>query len=125
MASSELDGTYRVITVSSYDGPIERKSDGITEIRNGQTNRRDDNNILWTSTFTVMDDGQVKMVSVADPTEARGDAALVRPDGTPTRSPVTYESVMKLARKGDKIQMSGQIQYGNEIVILTMRRIGD
>lgn len=125
MASSELDGTYRVITVSSYDGPIERKSDGVTEIRNGQTNRRDDSDILWTSTFTVMDDGQVKMVSVADPTEARNDAALIRPDGTPTRSPVTYESVMKLSRKGDRIQMSGQIQYGNEIVILTMRRIGD
>ena len=125
MTSTELDGTYRVVTVSSYDGPIDRKSDGTTEIRGGQTKRRDDGNVLWTSTFTVISENEVKMVSVADPREAKNDVALLRPNGTPTRDPVTYESVMKLSRKGDKIQMSGQIQYGNEIIILTMRKIGD
>ena len=125
MPSSELDGTYRIITVSSYDGPIERKSDGITEIRDGQTHRTDDNNVIWTSSFDIISDNQVRMTSVADPSKATGDFALTRPDGSPTRESVTYESIMRYARKGDKIQLSGQIEYGSEIIILTMRKISD
>jgi hypothetical protein len=31
---------------------------------------------------------------------------------------------LKLARKGDKIQMSGQIEYGNDVIFLTMRKTG-
>lgn len=125
MASSELDGTYQISTVTNYEGPLERKSDGITEIRDGQTRRVDANEVVWTSSFTIMNNKQVKMVSVADPTEAAGDFALTRPDGSPTREPVTYETVLRYARKEDKIQMSGQIEYGNEIVFITLRKIGD
>jgi len=125
MTSSELDGTYRVITVSSYDGPIEQKSDGMTEIRNGQTMRTDNNDVVWTSNFTIIDETAVKMVSVADPRDAKGDFALYRPDGAPTREPVTYETVLRLSRKGEQIQLSGQIEYGKEIIILTMRKITD
>lgn len=125
MASAELDGTYQISTVTNYDGPLERKSDGITEIRNGQTFRTDSNKVKWTSTFTIMNNKQIKMVSVADPTDAAGDFALNRPDGSPTREPVTYESILRYARKEDKIQMSGQIEYGNEIIFITLRKIGD
>ncbi len=125
MSSSELDGTYQISTVSNYEGPLERKSDGITEIRGGQTERTDENQVVWTSTFSVMNNKQVRMVSVADPSGAAGDFALTRPDGSPTREPVTYESVLRYARKDDKIQMSGQIEYGNEIIFITMRKIGD
>jgi hypothetical protein len=122
---SELDGKYQVSSTSNYDGPIERKSDGVTEIRDGQTLRFDENGVMWTSRFTVLNDKEVEMVSVADPAEARRDFALLQPNGVPTREPVTYRSVLKLARKGDKIQLSGQIEYGNEIVFLTMRKIVD
>jgi hypothetical protein len=122
---SELDGSYRIITVSSYGGPIEQKSDGVTEIRDGKTQRRDDNNVLWTSSFEVTGPEQVKMTSVADPSDANHDFALIRPDGAPTRQPVTYEALLRYSRKGDKIQLSGQIEFGKEIIILTMRRIGD
>jgi hypothetical protein len=121
---SELDGTYRIVTVSSYGGPIEQKSDGVTEIRDGRTQRRDANNVLWTSTFEVVSPDQVKMTSVADPADAAGDFALLRPDGAPTRAPVTYETLLRYARKGDKVQLSGQIEYGKDIIILTMRSIG-
>ena len=86
---SELDGSYRIITVSSYGGPIEHKSDGVTQVRDGKTQRRDDNNVLWTSTFEVTGPEQVKMTSVADPTDANHDFALIRPDGAPTRQPVS------------------------------------
>lgn len=123
MGDHDLDGTYQISTVSNYDGPLERRSDGTTVISGGKTERRDDNDVLWTSTFEVVSDTEVKMTSLADPSDSRPDFALTRPNGSPTRDPVTYESILRLARKGDKIQMSGQIEYGNEIVFLTMRSI--
>ena len=118
-----LDGTYHVSSTSNYTGPLERRSDGTTAVQNGKTERRDGNNVLWTSTFKILSDTEVEMVSLADPSDAAPDFALLRPDGAPTREPVSYRSVLKLSRKGDQIQMSGQIQYGNEIVFLTLRRI--
>jgi hypothetical protein len=123
MSASELDGQYRVSTVSNYDGPLERKRDGVTEVQNSQTYRVDDNNVKWTSTFEIMNENQVKMTSLADPTDAVSSFALNRPDGSPTRNPVTYESILKYARKGEQIQLSGQIEYGNEIIFLTMRKV--
>ena len=123
--STELDGTYQVSSTSNYEGPLQRRSDGVTEIRQAQTSRRDGNKVLWTSTFRVLSETEVEMVSVADPRDAHGDFALLRPDGSPTRDTVTYTSTLRLARKGDKLQMSGQIEYGNEIVLLTMRKTGD
>ena len=118
----ELDGTYQVSTTTSYQGPLGKKSDGETEIVNGQTSRRDKANCLWTSTFTILSDTEVEMVSVADASEADRDFMLTAPNGVPTREAVTYKSTLKYARKGDHIQLSGQIDYGNEITFLTMRK---
>jgi hypothetical protein len=119
----ELDGKYNVSSTSSYDGPLERKSDGVTEILDGKTLRVDGNNVQWTSTFRVLSETEVEMTSVADPSKANKDYALTRPDGTPTREAVTYTTILKLARKGDKIQLSGRIEYGNDFILLTMRKI--
>ncbi|MCD8497495.1 MAG: hypothetical protein LRZ85_05085 [Alphaproteobacteria bacterium] len=119
-----LDGRYRVTTTTSYQGPLEKKSDGETEIRDGRTHRFDAANCEWTSTFEIVSETEVKMTSVADPSNADIEFLLTAPDGSPTRNPVTYEATLKLARKdGDKIQMSGQIHYGHDIVFLTMRKI--
>lgn len=123
-----LDGKYRISTTTNYQGPLEKKSDGETEIRDGQTSRYDKANCLWTSTFNIIDDNTVEMVSVADPADAEIEFLLTRPDGSPTRDKVTYRSQLKLARKKveggeDQIQMSGQIEYGNELVFITLRKI--
>lgn len=120
-----LDGKYRITSTSSRKGDIEKRSDGETEIRNSQTRRLDDANCKWTSTFTVISETEVKMTSVADASGAAVDFLLTSPDGSPTRGPVTYESTLKLARKGDKVQISGQIHYGNDVVFLTMRKTAD
>jgi len=118
MTPNPLDGQYRVTSTSSYQGPLEMKSDGITVITNGQTLRRDDANCLWASTFTIINDAEVEMVSIADPREADGDFSLIRPDGS-------YRTILKLARKGDLIQMSGQIEYAGTVTFITMRKIPD
>lgn len=125
--ASELDGVYSVNTMSDYDGPLKKKSDGQTEIRDGKTHRIDDAGCVWNSTFEWENEDKtaVKMISVADPSNADRDFLLTRPDGSPTAEKVTYESVLKVMRKGDKIQMTGSLNYGDETVILTMRRIGD
>ncbi len=119
----ELDGKYRITTTSSYQGPIERRSDGETVIVNGQTKRYDDANCKWTSTFEVIGEKEVKMTSVADPSEADIDFLLIAPDGTPSRDIMTYEAILRFARKDDLVQMSGQIEYGVETVFITMRKI--
>ncbi|MGZ9097418.1 MAG: hypothetical protein ACXW30_03875 [Micavibrio sp.] len=119
----ELDGLYQVNSTSSYQGPLEMKSDGTTSIVDGQTHRRDKANCLWTSSFSILNENEVEMVSVADPTDAAPDFSLLRPDGSPSRQPVTYKTILKLARKGDKIQMSGQIEYGGNVTFITMRRV--
>lgn len=121
--SHELDGKYRVTSTTSYVGPIERKSDGETEIIDGKTHRVDEAGCKWSSSFEVINDEEVKMTSIADANEANVDFLLTAPDGTPTRGPVTYEATLKLSRKGDKVQMSGKIDYNMDIVFLTMRKI--
>ncbi|MCD8563193.1 MAG: hypothetical protein LRY54_03970 [Alphaproteobacteria bacterium] len=119
-----LDGRYRVTTTTSYRGPLEKKSDGETEIRSGKTHRFDAANCEWTSSFEIISETEVKMTSVADPTNAEIEFLLTAPDGSPTREPVTYEAMLKLSRKDDdKIQMSGQIHYGFDVVFITMRKI--
>jgi hypothetical protein len=119
-----LDGKYNVTSTTDYKGPLEKQSDGQTEIRDGQTRRYDRANCLWISTFNILSDSEVEMVSVADPSEAEIDFLLTAPDGSPTRNPVTYKSILKYARKDDRIQLSGQIEYGGTLTFLTMRKTG-
>lgn len=120
-----LDGKYRITTTNSYQSAIEKRSDGETEIRGGQTSRLDDAKCKWTSTFEIVSENEVRMTSVADPTNAAVDFLLTAPDGSPTREITTYEASLKLSRKGDKIQMSGQIHYGHDVIFLTMRKVAD
>ncbi len=119
-----LDGKYLVTSTTDYRGPLEKKSDGETEIRDGRTERYDRANCLWTSVFRIISESEVEMVSTADPAKADLDFLLTRPDGSPTRQSVTYRTVLKLARKDERIQMSGQISYGGDLTFVTMRKIG-
>lgn len=119
-----LDGKYQVTSTTDYKGPLEKKSDGETEIRDGKTRRYDRANCLWTSEFRIISETEVEMVSMADPKEADLDFLLTRPDGSPTRDVVTYKTTLKLARKEDRIQMSGQISYGGDLTFVTMRKTG-
>ena len=124
MSTHPLDGKYLVTSTTDYKGPLEKKSDGETEIREGQTRRYDRANCLWTSTFRILSETEVEMTSVADPKDADMDFLLTRPDGSPTREPVTYKTILRLARKDEKIQMSGQISYGGDLTFITMRKTG-
>jgi hypothetical protein len=120
--ATDLDGVYAVNTVSDYEGPLQKKSDGQTEIKDGKTHRIDTAGCEWNSTFEWMDDEktQIKMTSVADPINA--DFLLTRQDGSPTSDKVIYETTLRVMRKGEKVQMTGSINYGDETVLITMRK---
>jgi hypothetical protein len=122
--ATDLDGIYSVNSVTDYDGPLQKKSDGQTEIKDGKTHRIDDAGCEWNSTFEWVDEErtQVKMTSVADPINADPDFLLTRPDGSPTSDAVTYETILNVKRKDEKVQMTGSINYGGHTVLLTMRK---
>lgn len=120
--ATDLDGEYVVTSLTSYNGPLQKQSDGFTTITGGKTHRVDEAGCEWNSTFEWIAEGQVKMTSVADPKNARKDFLLIGPNGLPTAEPQTYETVMTVKRKGDKVQMTGTITYGNETIFLTMRK---
>ena len=123
--ASDIDGVYSVSTVSDYNGPIKKRSDGQTKIQNGKTHRIDDAGCEWNSTFAYTDDSKqtILMTSIADPLNAEADFMLMRPDGTPTSDQVIYEAELSVKRLGERVQLSGSINYGSETVFLTMRKI--
>lgn len=118
-----LDGKYLVTTTASHQSSLQKKSDGETTIVNGRTERFDDANCKWTSSFEILNEHEVKMTSVADPAKAHIDFFLTAPDGSPTHDITTYEAILKLSRKDTRVQISGQIQYGADTIFLTMRSI--
>jgi hypothetical protein len=119
----ELNGKYRVTTVTDYQGPVPMKSDGVTEIKNGQTHRTDAAGVQWSTQFTVVNDEEVKMVATADPSGAAKDFLLTKEDGTLTHDPVVYTTPLKVMRKGGKICLSGNIIHGKISTLLTMMKI--
>lgn len=123
MQPQDLDGTYRITTVSDYNGPIEKKSDGITEVKDGKTHRIDDAGCVWTSQLNPLNEHEVEFISKADPTNAKADFCLTTANGQLTRDPVIYKTILKMDRKGDKIRLSGQIENGAMTTIITMMKI--
>jgi len=119
----DLDGTYSVTSLTSYDGPLQKQSDGITTIVDGRTDRIDEAGCEWRSSFVWVDDDHVRMTSIADPTNARADFLLTKPSGEPTSEVQIYESILTVKRLGDRLQMTGTIQYGKDTVFLTMRKM--
>lgn len=119
----DLDGKYRVTSISDYKGPVPMQSDGETVIQNGETNRVDAAGCKWHTKIVIISDDEVRFDSTADPTDAKPDFCLTRENGELTRDPVTYSTTMKVARKGDKIRLSGQIQHGHVITVITMTKI--
>ena len=119
----DLDGKYRVTTVSDYSGPAPMKSDGFTEVSNGQTRRTDANSVQWTTQLTVISDHEVKLTSTADPKDAKKHFLLTGENGQLTNDPVVYTALLKVARKGDDLRLSGTIQHGKTSTVITMTKI--
>lgn len=121
--ATDLDGTYTVTSITSYEGPLQKQSDGITTITGGKTQRIDEAGCEWRSSFEWVNDKEVKMTSIADPKNAKKDFLLIGPNGMPTAKPQTYETTLLVKRMGEKVQLTGTIQFGKETIFLTMRKM--
>lgn len=120
LTQKDLDGLYRISTVTDYSGPLPMQSDGETEIIDGQTNRVDKKGCQWNTRLTLLNEGEVRFESTADPIDADEDFLLVGQNGLPTRDPVEYEAVLKVSQMGNRIRLSGQIAHGEVITVITM-----
>jgi hypothetical protein len=123
LSQKDLDGRYQISTITDYSGPLPMQSDGETEILDGTTDRVDKKGCRWNTKLTLLNDAEVLFQSTADPLEADEDFLLVGKNGLPTRDPVEYEAVLKVAQKGERIRLSGQIAHGNVITVITMTKI--
>jgi len=119
----DLDGRYRVTTISDYKGPIPLQGDGETEMKDGHIKRTDKKGCRWSTRLTIIGEDEVWFESEADPSDADPDFCLITVSGEPTREPVSYSAVLKVARKGDRIRLSGQIEHGRVTTVITMMKI--
>jgi hypothetical protein len=123
LSQKDLDGKYRITTISDYQGPLPLQSDGETEIVEGRTDRFDKKGCHWTTRLTILNDNEVKFEATADPLEADDDFLLIGANGMPTREPVDYMTVLNVAQKDGRIRLSGQIEHGKIITVITMIKI--
>ena len=123
MSLENLDGEYKIESKSSYKGPFQLNSDGVTEIRNGLTHRKDKKGCTWESYFRAISDNEVEIESTVDPSTAPEDVMLYDTNGKATRDTITYKSILKAKIVDDKIVISGTIQNGNETTEITMTQI--
>lgn len=117
----QLDGQYEVRSETSQGGPFVVNGDGMTVIKNGMTYRKDKNGCIWESTFTIIGPDKVEIESTIDPSHA--DAFILDAKGNPTKSIVTYKSVLDAGLVDGKVVLSGSIQHGTETTRLTMRQV--
>ena len=119
----DLDGQYEVRSETSYGGPFWLKGDGITLVKDGLTYRKDKGGCIWESAFSVVGDNQVQIESTVDPSHAADDVNILDEKGNPTKSVVTYKSVLNAKTVNGKIVLNGAIKHGNETTNLTMTKL--
>jgi hypothetical protein len=122
LTMDELDGRYEITTKTNESGPHVLDGDGVTEVKNGLTWRKDKNGFIWESAFSITDDA-VLMQSTLDPSHAPGGKFITDEKGNPTKSIMTYKTVMTVSRDGGRLTLSGDIRHGTTVTRVTMTRL--
>lgn len=118
----ELDGRYEIRTETSESGPYALDADGVTDVKDGMTWRKDKNGFIWESAFTIID-GAVLMQSTLDPSHAPSGKFITDEKGNPTKSIMTYKTVMTVGRDQGRLTLSGEIRHGATVTRVTMTRV--
>ena len=118
----ELDGRYEIRTESSESGPYALDADGVTEIKDGLTWRKDKHGFIWESAFTITE-GAVLMQSSLDPSHAPSGKFITDEKGNPTKSIMTYKTVMTVSRENGRLTLTGDIRHGGAVTRVTMTRL--
>ncbi len=119
----DIDGFYKVESVTDGETAFSPKGDGVTEIKNGLTFRKDQNGCIWESLFTVAGDDAVQLETTVDPSHTPPGYYISDENGNPTKSIVVYKSMLDLAEQDGRIVMSGTIKHGKITTKLTFTRL--
>lgn len=119
----DLDGNYEITSETSYGGPFFVNGDGVTTVKNGLTYRKDSKGCIWESAFSLAGNDKVEIESTVDPSHAPGDFFILDHKGNPTKSIVTFKSVLEAKVEGGRLTLSGVIDHGNEKTRLTMKKL--
>ena len=119
----DLDGQYDVRSETSNGDSFGLKGDGVTIIKNGLTYRKDKMGCIWESAFSVVDNDKVQIESTVDPSHAGDDVYISDAKGNPTKSIVTYTSLLDAKSVNGKVVLTGEIRHGNAVTRLTMTKL--
>jgi hypothetical protein len=119
----ELEGRYEVRTETSDGGPYHINGDGITEIKDGRTWRKDDRGFVWESVFSVAGRNTVHLETTLDPSGADEDAFIKDNKNNLTRGPVTYRGDLIARRENGRLILSGEIRHGIVTTRVTLKKL--
>ena len=117
----ELDGKYEIHSERINGGTAVPDGDGVTEIQNGLTFRKDKNGFIWESSFTLAGPDEVQMESTIDPRLV--DQFLNDVKGNLTKSMLTYRALLAATRENGRLVLRGDVNHGGEITRLTMTKV--
>jgi hypothetical protein len=117
----ELDGKYEIHSERISGGTAVPDGDGLTEIKNGLTFRKDKNGFIWESSFTLAGPDTVKMESTIDPSHA--DTFLKDEKGNLTKAMLTYRAMLSVSRENGRLVLKGDVNHAGETTRLTMTKV--
>jgi hypothetical protein len=117
----ELDGKYEIHSERISGGTAVPDGDGMTEIKNGLTFRKDKNGFIWESSFTLAGPDTVKMESTIDPSHA--DTFLKDEKGNLTKAMLTYRAMLSVSRENGRLVLKGDVNHAGETTRLTMTKV--
>jgi hypothetical protein len=120
---NDIDGKYLVKSETGSGGTFTVNEDDVTEIRDGLTYRKDKKGLIWESSFSLVEDNQVRLESTVDPSHADNAIYLADEKGNPTNSMMSYNTLLDVKTVDGKIVMSGTIRNGNETIRLTLQKL--
>lgn len=122
----ELDGIYQVHTDIIGGTPDSHRvnADGVTQIRNGRTFRKDQNGFIWESQLSIAGEDEVEIVSTLDPSHSKNGKFILDEKGNPTKAMVSYKGILRVSNIDGLITLQGDFEHAGLTTRLTLTRVG-
>lgn len=117
-----LDGEYKIQQVMSRPNHEDQNRMETVIIKDGHSHMEDIYGCVWDTHYEIVDDQHVKMTAKADQSHADMDHPLSGESGRASGENLTFESVLKVSHKDNDVHMSGQINIGDDVVIITLHK---
>lgn len=119
----DLDGKYEIRSETSDGGPYLINGDGVTEVKNGRTYRKDKNGYIWESLFKIIAKDKVSLESTLDPSLADEDLYIKDNKNNLTREKVTYKGDLIVRTEFGRLVLRGEIRHGIVTTRITMTKV--